>query len=178
MGLSRSVVLSLLLLFVFLSCRNMSASGDMAHSSVDMPVVADACNGIIGSSGVPGTENTEKRMEMKIAIGENEFTATLRDNSSADALLELLSSGPVTLSMRDYAGMEKCADLGIVLPENNVWMDTEPGDLVLFQGSTFVIYYGKNSWSLTPLGKIDGVDPAGLREALGHGEVLVTLHAI
>ena len=77
--------------------------------------------------------------------------------------------------MSDYAGMEKGADLGITLPQNNEQMNTQAGDIILYQGRTFVIYYDTNSWSLTPIGKIDNVDAEKLREALGSGDVTVTL---
>jgi len=46
---------------------------------------------------------------------------------------------------------------------------------ILYQGRTFVIYYDTNSWSLTPIGKIDNVDAESLREALGTGDITVTL---
>lgn len=39
--------------------------------------------------------------------GSKTFTATLADNSSADALIELLSKGDVTVEMEDYGNMEK-----------------------------------------------------------------------
>ncbi|MDE7113938.1 MAG: hypothetical protein K2O57_07115, partial [Acetatifactor sp.] len=48
-------------------------------------------------------------------------------------------------------------------------------DIILYQGRTFVIYYDTNSWSLTPIGKIDNVDAEELREVLGTGDVTVTL---
>ena len=34
---------------------------------------------------------------------------------------------------------------------------TSPGDLILYQGNSFVIYYDTNSWNFTRLGKVDGV---------------------
>lgn len=112
---------------------------------------------------------------LKIQVGETIFTASLAENSTVNALKELLSDGPLTLSMSDYAGMEKGADLGTVLPENNQQMNTKPGDIILYQGRTFVIYYDTNSWSLTPIGTIDSVDPDVLREVLGSGDVEVTI---
>ena len=86
-----------------------------------------------------------------------------------------MADGPLTLNMSDYAGMEKGADLGITLPQNNEQMNTRAGDIILYQGRTFVIYYDTNSWSLTPIGKIDNVDPEELRKVLGSGDVTVTL---
>ena len=114
-------------------------------------------------------------MKMKLEIAGETFTATLENNSSVEALGELLEQGPLTFEMEDYAGMEKGADLGTTLPQNNRQMNTQPGDIILYQGRTLVIYYDTNSWSLTPIGKIDGVSAEELRQALGSGDVTVTI---
>ena len=114
-------------------------------------------------------------MKMKVQIGDTTFTATLANNSSVDALKELMADGPLTLNMSDFANMEKNVDLGVKLPENNKKMNTQAGDIILYQGRTFVIYYDTNSWSLTPIGKIDNVDADELRAALGTGDVTVTI---
>ncbi len=121
------------------------------------------------------TEQEVTEMMMKIQVGDTTFTATLAENSSVDALKELMADGPLTLNMSDYASMEKGADLGVTLPQNNEPMNTQAGDIILYQGRTFVIYYDTNSWSLTPIGKIDNVDEESLRAALGTGDVTVTL---
>lgn len=121
-------------------------------------------------------ESTDEKndMKMKIKVGEREFTAALADNSTVDELVKLMTDEPLTLEMSDYAGMEKSADLGVSLPQNNKQMNTNPGDIILYQGRTLVIYYNTNSWSLTPVGKIDYVDEDELREVLGEGDVTVT----
>ncbi len=123
-------------------------------------------------------ENEEQEvteMKMKVQVGESVFTATLAENSSVDALRELMADEPLTLNMSDYANMEKTADLGVTLPQNNEQMNTQAGDIILYQGRTLTIYYNTNSWSLTPIGKIDDVDAEELREALGDGDVTVIL---
>ncbi len=122
-----------------------------------------------------GTEQEATEMKMKIQVGDTTFTATLAENSSVDALKELMADGPLTLNMSDYANMEKGADLGVALPQNNEQMNTQAGDIILYQGRTLVIYYDTNSWSLTPIGKIDDVDAESLRRALGAGDVTVVL---
>ncbi len=127
----------------------------------------------------PDQENPEQKevteLKLKIQARDTVFTATLAENSSVDALKELMTDGPLTLNMSDYAGMEKGADLGVTLPQNNEQMNTQAGDIILYQGRTFVIYYDTNSWSLTPIGKIDNVDEKTLRETLGTGDVTVIL---
>lgn len=124
---------------------------------------------------VPGISQASQTGDMlKIEIGQETFTATLANNSSVDALKELLKDGSLTLKMSDYAGMEKGADLGVTLPQNNQQMNTTAGDIILYQGRTLVIYYDTNSWSLTPIGKINDLDEALLKETLGSGDVTVT----
>lgn len=112
---------------------------------------------------------------MKLSIGDYVFTATLADNSSADALKKMLQEGPATIDMKDYANMEKVGLLGTNLPRNDEQITTESGDLILYQGNAFVIYYAPNSWNFTRIGKIDNVTQEELKEALGNGDVKVTL---
>lgn len=114
--------------------------------------------------------------KINIKVGNRTLTATLVDNSSTRALLELLGKGPVEIHMSDYAGMEKVGSLPHSLPQNNEPMNTVPGDVILYQGRNFVIYYGTNSWSLTPLGKIDGnLSGSELKAILGNGDVDIVL---
>ena len=112
---------------------------------------------------------------MKLKIGDTIFTATLANNSSAEALKKMLANGPITIDMRDYANMEKVGSLGESLPRNDEQITTEPGDIILYQGNALVIYYAPNSWSFTRLGKIDNVTQEQLKAALGTGDVKVTL---
>lgn len=121
------------------------------------------------------TEQNNENTKLKLNIDNHELTATLYDNSSVDALVEALSEGPITINMSDYANMEKVGSLGMSLPQNNEDINTEVGDLILYQGNSFVIYYSNNSWSLTRLGKIDNITGEELIEILGDGDVTVTL---
>lgn len=118
--------------------------------------------------------NEMKNMEIRIHNGRT-LVAILYDNSSARALVELLEDGDIVVEMDDYANMEKVGRLGTSLPRNDEYIKTSPGDLILYQGNQFVIYYGNNSWSLTRLGKIIDTTPEELRQALGEGSVTVTL---
>lgn len=101
------------------------------------------------------------------------FPATFADNQGAEALADLLTDGPLTLSLEDYGGFEKVGSLGQSLPTSNTHMSTQSGDIVLYQGNQIVLFYGSNSWSYTRLGQV--TDLTGWQEALGHGDVTVTL---
>ena len=100
------------------------------------------------------------------------FPATFADNQGAEALADLLTDGPLTLSLEDYGSFEKVGSLGQSLPTSNTHMSTQSGDIVLYQGNQIVLFYGSNSWSYTPLGQV--TDLTGWQEALGHGDVTVT----
>lgn len=100
------------------------------------------------------------------------FPATFADNQGAEALADLLTDGPLTLSLEDYGGFEKVGSLGQSLPTSNTHITTQSGDIMLYQGNQIVLFYGSNSWSYTRLGQV--TDLTGWQEALGHGDVTVT----
>lgn len=120
-------------------------------------------------------ENMNMTNQIVLTINGQELTATLADNSSAEALKELLTDGPLTISMRDYGNMEKVGDIGTSLPTNNEQITTEAGDLILYMGSAFVIYYAPNSWNFTRLGRINDISAQELKDIIGDGDVDVTL---
>ncbi|MFC0877777.1 cyclophilin-like fold protein [Saccharicrinis sp. FJH2] len=105
----------------------------------------------------------------------SELTATLVDNSSTAALIELLKDKPLTIEMHDYGSMEKVGSIGTSLPRNDEQITTEPGDIILYQGSALVIYYAPNSWNFTRLGKINNITQQELKAVLGEGDVSVKL---
>lgn len=91
--------------------------------------------------------------------------------------MKQLAQGSVDIRMNDYGNMEKVGSLGFSLPRNDRQTTTAPGDLILYQGNSFVIYYDTNSWNFTRLGKVDGVSSRNEMLDLlgGKGEVTVTL---
>lgn len=122
--------------------------------------------------------NTEESMSnstIKIEVNGTTLTATLKDNVSTRALVNLLKGGSLTINMNDYAGMEKVGPIGTTLPQCNERLTTQPGDLILYLGQYFVIYYAPNTYSLTPLGKIDKTSGDELIRILGNGDVTVTI---
>lgn len=122
-----------------------------------------------------GSYNQKGQNRMKIQVGTHTLTATLANNSSVEALKQMLKNGPVTINMHDFGNMEKVGKLSKSLPRNDEQITTKPGDLILYQGNAFVIYYAPNSWNFTRLGRIDDVSQKELKEILGKGDVKVTL---
>ena len=122
--------------------------------------------------------NNEENMSnstIKISVNGTTLTATLKDNVSTRALVNLLKEGPLTINMNDYARMEKVGPIGTTLPQCDERLTTQPGDLILYRGQYFVIYYAQNTYSLTPLGKIDNITNNELIKILGNGDVTVKI---
>ena len=132
--------------------------------TVKDPRVADA-----GMISVTAVETTPDLKYAKI------YVSVLDKSASAQALKELLAEGPITIQMHDYGNFEKVGPLGQSLPTNNEQIHTQAGDLILYQGDQFVIYYDTNTWNFTRLGRINHVSAQELREVLGDGDVSVTL---
>ena len=118
---------------------------------------------------------TEPVPTLVIKVGDKLFYAALEGNSSAEAFVEKLSEGPVTLELHDYGNFEKVGPLPWELPRNDETITTKPGDIILYQGSQITIYYDENTWSFTRLARIEGETRESLLEALGPSDTAVTL---
>lgn len=171
----------LLLLCTLAACSSNRGTETSELEEADMvqqtdPAVRDESQKESQAAGESHTEAEASETEenrMKITVGDTTFTASLADNSSTEALLELLQEGPLTIAMSDYGKMEKVGPIGQSLPENNEQITTEAGDIILYQGNSLVIYYDTNSWNFTRIGKINGVTQQELKDVLGSGNVTV-----
>lgn len=140
-------------------------------------LISQACTSCQGAEDIQPTPDSEemkpKITKINIQVGSRTFTATMADNPAVTALLPLL---PLTLEMGDLNRNEKFARLPQNLPTQTFSPRTiQNGDLLLWGANTFVIFYEtfSTSYPYTHLGKID--DPSGLKEALGGGNVTVSL---
>ncbi len=138
-----------------------------AHAATRAQVAVALYNALKDREEIPMNQIT-------LSFNGHTYTATLADNSSAEAFAELLKSsgGSMTIHMSEYGGWEKVGSLGQTLPSSDTQTTTAAGDFVLYSSNQIVLFYGSNSWSYTRLGRID--DPSGLREALGDGDVEIT----
>ena len=125
-------------------------------------------------SSANSSAQTEAPVKLKIHVNDTTFTATLEENSSAKAFAEFLAQGDMTLDMHDYGSFEKVADLPRSFPRNDTQIDTDAGDIILYQGNSITIYYDKNSWNFTRLARIDNVNKKRLQQILGKGNVKAT----
>lgn len=178
------IKLSLLISFVFLcctACSNAQSSSSAAEKSSEASSAVQTTASHTDSSSQQTTSESktdskeDSETKLLISVADTQLTATLADNSSAKALVELLKQGDITVDMSDYSNFEKVGELPEELPRNDEQLDTDYGDLILYLGHRFVIYYDKNSWEFTKLGHIDNITQEELKDILGDGDVTVTL---
>ncbi|WP_153798520.1 cyclophilin-like fold protein [Foetidibacter luteolus] len=139
--------------------------------------IVTSCTSCGKDSDAPATANNNDNVnpngsKMNIKIGSYNFTATLYDNSTANAFKSML---PITVSMAELNGNEKYYDLSRSLPANaSNPRSIQTGDLMLYGSNTLVLFYKtfSTSFSYTRIGRID--NEAGLANALGSGNVSVT----
>ena len=159
-------IITLVLVVMILLLSGCGAAEQTGHSA---PEETDSASETI----VP--ESTEGTNRMFYAhVNGSVLSVLAADNSSADAFIDLLKAGDVTVDMRDYGSFEKVGPLGTTIPRNDEQITTEPGDVILYQGDQVTVYYDVNSWSFTRLGKVQRVSQAELKEILGDGDVTVT----
>jgi hypothetical protein len=164
----RNIVL--IALFFLVACSDAASHSSQPETQTPKSSASKTPGAVQTSSSA----QTEAPVKLKIHVNDTTFTATLEENSSAKAFAEFLAQGDMTLDMHDYGSFEKVAELPISFPRNDTQIDTDAGDIILYQGKSITIYYDKNSWSFTRLGKIDNVDKIRLKQILGNGNATVT----
>lgn len=167
------VIFTLMISFLSGCAYDTDFAGKLEGMSVTSIIPFDT-----GSSTAADTATENEKSEenvMYIKIGKNILTAELADNSSVDALKEMLADGDITIEMSNYADFEKVGSFGKSLPRHDEQITTEAGDLVLYQGNSLVIFYDTNSWNYTRIGKIKDVSADELKDILGDGDVTITL---
>lgn len=149
---------------------------DTAKNSAKSPSVSS-------NNGAPVTSIT-------LNCNNKTMDATLANNESTNALIKLLKKSPITLNMHDYGGFEKSGSLNTNLTQSNTTkivrsdsgaqsyeVDTivsttftaNPGDIILFNGDTIAIYYGRNSYNFTKLGTVTGATEKNMKTFLSAG---------
>lgn len=140
------------------------------------PAAEEAASVIEADSADPNQpEETIVNKHIILYINETEIPVLWEDNRSVEALLERISSAPLTVRMSRYGGFEQVGSLDTGLPRDESRITTQPGDIVLYSGDQIVLFYGSNTWSYTRLGKITGKSETELAELLGSGDITVTL---
>ena len=96
----------------------------------------------------------ESEVNMKLSIDNQNVDVTWEDNDSVKALAQL-AKNTLTINMHEYGGFEQTGSIGSVIVRNDSQINTEPGDIVLYNGNAISVFYEPSSWSYTRLGHIN-----------------------
>ncbi len=125
--------------------------------------------------GLANENNTEFMNQIEVKVNGYTLTATLVDNSSTRALVDLLKDGDITIEAHDYGNFEKVGSLPESLPRNDEEITTSAGDIILYLGTSICFYYSTNTWDFTRLGRIDNAESYDLKEIYGSGDATFVL---
>ena len=131
-----------------------------------------------GGSLLNNSVHNEKKnvYDMKLFIDDVEVNVIWEDNISVNAIKELAKNGGLSINTHQYGGFEQVGEIGQNIASENAQMTTEAGDIVLYNNSNIVIFYGSNSWSYTKLGKIVGKTDEELKNLLNKSSVVLKIN--
>ena len=115
--------------------------------------------------------------KVNITIGGVTKVIELVDNAATKALVGKLQEKSVTVTLNTNSNFEIWGSLGFSLPTSDEYINGQPGDVVLYNGSNICLFYGSNSYSYTRLGKINELTADELKTFLkgGQNNISVTL---
>ena len=112
--------------------------------------------------------------EMKLFINDVEIPVIWEENDSVAELMEEASKGDIIISMSMYSDFEQVGSLGKKYRSNDKQMIVHNGDIVLYNSSNIVLFYGSNTWAYTKLGKMN-LSEQEVIDLLSNGNVTIKI---
>lgn len=163
----KRAILTMLLAAVIAGLPAVALAAAQGEAAADVPRAA--------SEQAEEDDAAMKQTMLKIKIGQTVLLAELADTDAARALAQKLAEGDVTIAVSNYGGWEKVGGLPWELPAADEQLAAQPGDIMLYTGSSIVLFYGENSWAYTRLGRIVSHDAEALRPVLSGDDSEATL---
>ena len=172
-------------MFSVTACGNTKndAIENEAESIIDSSTKAEDVNSEdisvneLNSSDVVQENNTSEEHVMKLFINDKEIPVKWEENDSVTEIKEDASRGDIIVSMSMYSDNEQVGSLGKKYSSSDNQTTTHNGDIVLYNISNIVVFYGSNSWAYTRLGKMD-LSEEEVTELLSNGNVSIRLTSI
>ncbi len=122
-------------------------------------------------------KESERNMEqpLRLWIDGTEVQVAWENNASVKALRDLAAKGALRIKTSLYGGFEQVGALGAALLHEDRRITTKPGDIMLYSGNQIVLFFGENTWSYTPLGKIIGQTERSLASLLGNEHATINI---
>ena len=114
---------------------------------------------------------TSEEINMKLIIDNKEIEVSWLNNASVKALNEIK---PIEINMNKYSNFEQVGSIGRSIISNDTNINTNPGDIVLYNSSNIVVFYGSNNWDYTKLGHIN-LSNEKLKELLDKSSIILKI---
>ena len=171
---------------VFILCLSTCGSTTNNQSGTTFPEPVDSVEptknedmsnaDILDKEIVDGETNTAsgEESEMKLFINDVEIPVIWEENDSVAELMEDASKGDIIISMSMYSDFEQVGSLGKKYRSNDKQMTVHNGDIVLYNSSNIVLFYGSNNWAYTKLGKMN-LSEQEVIDLLSNGNVTIKI---
>lgn len=90
---------------------------------------------------------------LRLFVDGTEAPVEWAENAAVAFLKEEAAKAPVVCELSEYGGFEQSGSLGKKYPSEDTRTTAQPGDIMLYNSSTLVLFYGTNTWEYTPLGR-------------------------
>lgn len=97
------------------------------------------------------------------------------ENNAAVTELTNLAKQGVTIKSHLFGGFEQTGALPQALRSNDHQQTAHPGDIMLYNSDTFVVFFGKNDWAYTKLGHVTNLSSQELKHLLNRKQVTIEL---
>lgn len=173
------ILITLIIFFgiIFILMKNKIISENKKTESIDNKKTENVIINNINQEENKMIENNINETnisEIKLKVNNNELVVKLENNEATKELIEKLKENDITIDAKEYGGFEKVGNLGFSLTREDKTINTEPGDIVLYNGNQISVFYDSNSWSYTRIGRIINKDKNELKNILGNGNVTLT----
>lgn len=173
------ILITLIIFFgiIFILMKNKIISENKKTESIDNKKTENVIINNINQEENKMIENNINETnisEIKLKVNNNELVVKLENNEATKELIEKLKENDITIDAKEYGGFEKVGNLGFSLTREDKTINTEPGDIVLYNGNQISVFYDSNSWNYTRIGKIINKDKNELKNILGNGNVTLT----
>ena len=171
---------------VFILCLSACGSTTNNQSGATFPEPVDSVEqtknedmsnaDILDKEIVDGETNTAsgEESEMKLFINDVEIPVIWEENDSVAELMEDASKGDIIISMSMYSDFEQVGSLGKKYHSDDKQMTVYNGDIVLYNSSNIVLFYGSNTWAYTKLGKMN-LSEQEVIDLLSNGNVTIKI---
>lgn len=127
------------------------------------------------TTGITQSTDNKPEGEISMSIDDTDVTVVWEDNESVTALKEFIADKPLVIDASAYGGFEQVGSLGTTLPSDDEQIQTKAGDIMLYSSDQIVVFFGTNSWSYTPLGRITDKSDQELEDLLKGDNVKIKL---